>query len=428
MPPTHRMLTLAALDAAQGDALARALLQRMPVGAEPLHALLLARADGNPFYMEELVRMFLDDGVIATDADVDGERLAPRARAAARGTRADHARRRAAARLDALPAAAPPRAAAGQHRRLCVLGRRAGRARPGRAAAMPALQGKSQVQRRDGSAFEGTLEEAFHHHLLQQVTYDTVLKPARRAGHAAARSGWPTAWATARRVSAGHRRALRARRRSRQGHRLLRPRRVRRAGALREPDRARLRRPCAAQPGSGHRPADAPAHAVAARTHGRSAGQRALQEATLAELQPLATELADDKLLADIVIAQALLASRRGEETRAFELATQAAEIAVRAGNPNAAGLALGQMAWSLHTRGEAAAALDHALRALASVREARARKDTSEIQLLEVQTLTLLAIMQEAVCDLAAARAASVEVLGLARERGCGARRRRSC
>ena len=67
--PAHRLLQLRALDAAQGEALAQALLSRVSDGADALRALLVERADGNPFYMEELVRMFIDDGVIAVEGE-----------------------------------------------------------------------------------------------------------------------------------------------------------------------------------------------------------------------------------------------------------------------------------------------------------------------------------------------------------------------
>jgi hypothetical protein len=49
-----------------------------------------------------------------------------------------------------------------------------------------ALRQRALVHRQPDSAFDDTAEEVFHHRLLQQVTYDTVLRPMRRAGHAAA--------------------------------------------------------------------------------------------------------------------------------------------------------------------------------------------------------------------------------------------------
>jgi len=42
------------------------------------------------------------------------------------------------------------------------------------------------VQPRPTSAFDDTAEEAFQHHLLHQVSYDTVLKPQKREAHARA--------------------------------------------------------------------------------------------------------------------------------------------------------------------------------------------------------------------------------------------------
>jgi hypothetical protein len=47
------------------------------------------------------------------------------------------------------------------------------------------------VQARPTSAFDDTAEEAFQHHLLHQVSHDTVLKPQKREGHARA-AAWLT--------------------------------------------------------------------------------------------------------------------------------------------------------------------------------------------------------------------------------------------
>src|SRR5262249_50043196 len=45
---------------------------------------------------------------------------------------------------------------------------------------------RSLVVARASSAFADTTEHAFHHQLLHDVTYDTVLRAARREGHARA--------------------------------------------------------------------------------------------------------------------------------------------------------------------------------------------------------------------------------------------------
>jgi tetratricopeptide (TPR) repeat protein len=52
--------------------------------------------------------------------------------------------------------------------------------------ALPALQRAAFVKGRDSSDFEGTAERQFDHHLLHQVTYDTLLKAERKLGHGAA--------------------------------------------------------------------------------------------------------------------------------------------------------------------------------------------------------------------------------------------------
>src|SRR6185437_11724462 len=64
---SHLRLALAPLDPAQGRTLSAALLQRLRGDAQfdAVCALLEREAEGNPFYMEELLRMLRDDGVIA---------------------------------------------------------------------------------------------------------------------------------------------------------------------------------------------------------------------------------------------------------------------------------------------------------------------------------------------------------------------------
>ena len=52
--------------------------------------------------------------------------------------------------------------------------------------ALPALQRAAFVKTHDSSDFEGTAERQFDHHLLHQVTYDTLLKAERKLGHGAA--------------------------------------------------------------------------------------------------------------------------------------------------------------------------------------------------------------------------------------------------
>ena len=58
--------------------------------------------------------------------------------------------------------------------------------------ALPALQRAAFVRANETSDFESTTARQFDHHLLHQVTYDTLLKAERRLGHGAA-ARWLTA-------------------------------------------------------------------------------------------------------------------------------------------------------------------------------------------------------------------------------------------
>ena len=411
----HLTLPLSSLDTAQREQLAYSLLQRAADGAEPLRALLIERADGNPFYMEELVRMFIDDGVIA----VVGEdwRVAPdKLRQARVPTTLVGVLQ---ARLDALPAAdrlALQQASIVGHvfwdDALAALN-------PNAPTAMPALHSRSLIQRRDSSAFEGTLEEAFHHHLLQQVTYDTVLKPARRAGHAAAaqwlaervgdrpaeylaitgehyeRAGDPI-----RALDYFNRAALDAQTR------------FANQAALEYTERA-LHNPAATDPRLRER------LYFFKQNLADLAGDRTMQEAALAQRGVIAEALDDDALRADVMSSQALLASRRSDETLALQWATRAAELAERSGNAEAAALSFGQMAFSRCSKGEMAVAIGHAHTAVERARQALLAEDTLKTRSLEVQTLTLRAIVEEHSGELEQSRATLTEALALARERG---------
>ncbi|MBC7942377.1 MAG: AAA family ATPase, partial [Chitinophagaceae bacterium] len=58
------LVPLTPLAAAQSDELTQALLQRIEEAPSALIDLIVGRAEGNPYYMEELVRRLIDDGVI----------------------------------------------------------------------------------------------------------------------------------------------------------------------------------------------------------------------------------------------------------------------------------------------------------------------------------------------------------------------------
>jgi len=175
------IVLLAPLAAVHSDALAQALLQRLDAVPAKLSELIVGRAEGNPYYMEELVRRLIDDGVIVVGEarwTVQIERLQ---NLRLPGTLVGLLQ----ARLDALPAA--ERRAV---RQASVIGHvfwdDALRALDASAPqALPALQRAAFVKVHEKSDFANTAQRQFDHHLLHQVTYDTLLKAERRLGHGA---------------------------------------------------------------------------------------------------------------------------------------------------------------------------------------------------------------------------------------------------
>ena len=179
--PADTLVQLQPLAAAQGDELARALLHRMGDVPPRLMTLITGRAEGNPYYMEELVRRLIDDGVITIegpDWEVQVDRLDT---LRLPGTLVGLLQ----ARLDALPAA--QRQAA---RLASVIGHvfwddALHAVDPSAPQALPALQRAAYVRTSETSDVESTAQRQFDHHLLHQVTYDTLLKAERRLGHGA---------------------------------------------------------------------------------------------------------------------------------------------------------------------------------------------------------------------------------------------------
>ena len=408
-------MALAALDGHDGACLAQALLGRVVEGAETLRAMLVERCDGNPFFMEELVRMFLDDGVIVVESA--GWRVLPeRLRLARVPTTLVGVLQ---ARLDALPASdrlALQQASIVGHvfwdQALAAID-------PAAPSAVPSLRGRALIHRRERSAFEGTTEESFHHHLLQQVTYDTVLKPARRAGHAAA-AGWLAERLADRSaeylaITADHyERAGEPAKALEYFTRAMHDAQARFANhaGLEYAERA-LKSPAATDPRQRAK------LYLAQQTVADLVGLRALQGSALAARGEIAEALNDDTMRAEVTISRALLASRRGDETAALELAQRGAELAFRAGNAYSRALALGQMAWSEYSLGRTAGGLEWAEQAVEQAVEAVRRDDAFVNRAMEVQTLTLRAIIEKGMNLLARSRATLTGALEIAREGG---------
>ncbi|WP_349744054.1 ATP-binding protein [Roseateles cavernae] len=179
----HQRIDLRPLDLPTSRLLAEELLKKLPGIPMGLSELLVGRAEGNPFYMEELLRMLIDQSAIRTGETwaIDAERLlSTQVPSTLTGV--------LQARLDGLPG--PEKHALQQASVVgAVFWDQALAAVEAEAAQqLPALARRALTLPRTEAALEGLRadlrEYAFRHQLLHQVTYDTVLKRARREGHA----------------------------------------------------------------------------------------------------------------------------------------------------------------------------------------------------------------------------------------------------
>ncbi|HEY0230575.1 MAG TPA: adenylate/guanylate cyclase domain-containing protein, partial [Dokdonella sp.] len=178
---TMRRVDLHPLDKGHSRDLANELLKRLPEIPAAVRELITGGADGNPFYMEELVKMLIDQGGIVTSGDrwsVDADKLlAVKVPPTLTGV--------LQARLDGLPPI---------ERHALQLASVIGQTFWDAALAhvetdaetkLPRLTERELVNRKDGTDRSDDIREyAFRHQILHQVTYDTVLKRVRRDAHA----------------------------------------------------------------------------------------------------------------------------------------------------------------------------------------------------------------------------------------------------
>jgi class 3 adenylate cyclase/tetratricopeptide (TPR) repeat protein len=175
----HQRVDLHPLDKDMSRMLAAELLNKLPEIPAALTELLTSVAEGNPFYMEELLKMLIDQGAIETGEPwvVNAERLLlTKVPATLTGV--------LQARLDGLPAAV--RRALQQ---ASVIGtvfwdQALAAVDPLAAEQLPALVQRGLALPRADAPLEGLREYAFCHQLLHQVTYGTVLRRDKRDCHA----------------------------------------------------------------------------------------------------------------------------------------------------------------------------------------------------------------------------------------------------
>ena len=183
---SHIRLDLKPLDKVVSCELAATLLRHIAEVPAALRALVTDGAEGNPFYMEELVKMLVDDGVILAEAQgwrvLLDKLMGTRVPSTLTGV--------LQARLDALgprERTALQQAAVVGHvfwnQALAAID-------PGAVDALPALLRKQFIVHHNMDAVDDTHEYTFQHHLLHQVTYDTMLREARRQGHERVGAFW----------------------------------------------------------------------------------------------------------------------------------------------------------------------------------------------------------------------------------------------
>ncbi len=189
--PFHRLIRLEPLGVDDSRELVRSILRRLPAVPASLEALVVEKAAGNPFYIEEIIRMLIDDGVLLPGDEsweLRMERLVPdRVPPTLTGV--------LQARLDALTAAERDvlqRAAVvgelfwdGAVAALRDLAGAEAEGLPAVAPLLVQLEQKEMVVHHEQSAFAGCREYRFKHAILHSVTYESVLLRRRRAYHGA---------------------------------------------------------------------------------------------------------------------------------------------------------------------------------------------------------------------------------------------------
>ena len=396
---------LSPLAAAQSDALAQALLRRLDTVPQKLTELIVGRAEGNPYYMEELLRRLVDDGVIVVGEPhwtVQTDRLDTvqlpstlvgllQARLDALPANERHAARQASIvghvfwddALQALDAQAPQ--------------------------ALPALQRAAFVKAHDSSAFDGTPERQFDHHLLHQVTYDTLLKSERKQGHGAA-ARWlaertqdrdaeflamtgehaERAGDTVLAIDCFKRAGLRAQERFANASAVSWLRRALRLMGETEPmQRADL------------------LHQLA--QIGDVLGDRSTQAALHQEVTELLRLHPDDHRSARNLFSQALLADRLGDRAASEDLARRCFTLAEACGAMGVAAVVQAQLAWLQMSKQDYAGAAVHIETGLAW---ASRWADEQTRPVTEGQLLMLSGIVSSKLAQYAAARKAFMAVL----------------
>lgn len=344
-PGPQWQLELQPLGSDQARQLVDALVGRLWLDRPDLVGMLVDRAAGNPYFLEELVHMVADDGVAAPDAPARKRNIPETLVGVLQ------------ARLDALP---PPALAALQQASIVGPVFWPATLPADAAAALPELERRMMVHRRAQSAFGGVAEYAFHHPLLHEVTYSTVLKLARREGHARV-AAWLSERLTGRESEFLYTTGTHYERAGDAVHALDCFERATTDAFLRFAHAATL----AAVEQALAQPVDIDSKRRFRLVHRRQIvadrlSNAQLSQEALAELERIAEASDSDAQRASVLVGRALQADRQGRPVDAQHLAERAAHLAEVAGNASAACLAYGELAWLAVIDGDHAAAERH--------------------------------------------------------------------
>ena len=176
---THERIELSRLDRKLSRELCDELLKDLPDVPTTLKELISERADGNPFYMEELVAMLIDRGAIESGPGpgvLHPERAISIEVPATLGGVLQ-------ARLDELTPSERTALQVASVIGLVFWDAALDALSKHGSEVLPELMRRGLVVAHETSLMDGMREYAFRHQILQQVTYDTLLKVSRRQLH-----------------------------------------------------------------------------------------------------------------------------------------------------------------------------------------------------------------------------------------------------
>jgi tetratricopeptide (TPR) repeat protein len=384
-----RRIALGPLGKAESHVLADELLRKLDPIPPPLHDLVTGGAEGNPFYMEELIKMLADLGALVVGGDrwvVLPDKL--------KTTRVPQTLTGVLqARLDSLKASEKQALQQASVIGFVFWDQALAAIDADAPDALPGVTRRELVVPRPEASLDGVREYAFHHQLLHQVTYDTVLKRLRRGYHGRV-AAWLAGLSGARAndylgLAAAHFDKAGDKRRASEYYT-----RAAEHAAARYAHEAVFDHVAhaLAQIGDGAHPESLRLRwrLLAVRERALDLqGLRAAHQADIDTMQALAEALDDDDLRADAAKRRSYLAVRIADTATQVSAARQAMVFAERAGNVEIKLRAQNLLASGLCDQGDVASGRTLALEGLAAARDHGLRRVEGSF----LNTLALIAV-----------------------------------